>query len=105
MREIDHQNLLALRKVVKQLVNNCKSQFNQNKRASDPKQFLKMVQDLTKPVSNLSFVYTVVENARKSQLQKHFTKTNLMSTYQSAYRKCDSVESALNHVFFDSKDA
>ena len=107
MREIDHQNWLTLRKVVRQLANNCKSQFNQDKiSSSNPKQFLKTFQDLTRPVSNLCFVSKVVENAIKSQLRQHFTETNLMSTYQSAYRKGHSVESALTHVFFiDSKGA
>ena len=52
-----------------------------------------------RPVSNLSFVSKVVETAMNSQLQQHFTENNLMCTYQSAYRKGHSVESALTHVY------
>ena len=52
-----------------------------------------------RPVSNLSFVSKIVETAMNNQLQQHFNENKLLSTYQSAYRKGHSVESALTHVY------
>ena len=52
-----------------------------------------------RPVSNLSLISKIVETAINDQLQEYFRSNELLSPYQSAYRKGHSVESALSHVY------
>ena len=52
-----------------------------------------------RPVSNLSLMSKIVETAINDQLQEYFRSNELLSPYQSAYRKGHSFESALSHVY------
>ena len=51
-----------------------------------------------RPLSNLSFLYKLIEHVIANQLQSHFSFNGLMSEYQSAYRKFYSYEIALLRV-------
>ena len=48
-----------------------------------------------RPVSNLQFVYKLLERAVACQLQSYLTENNLYPLMQSAYRKFHSTETAL----------
>ena len=48
-----------------------------------------------RPVSNLSFVSKVLEKVVLKRLQKHLAHAGLLETYQSAYRKNHSTETAV----------
>jgi hypothetical protein len=54
-----------------------------------------------RPVSNLSFISKVLEKVVLFQLERHLTQINGYVTYQSAYRKCHSTETALIRVQSD----
>lgn len=56
--------------------------------------------DLTnlRPISNLSYFGKTIERIVASRLNNHFTRHNLLSKHQSAYRKFHSTETALVHV-------
>ncbi len=51
-----------------------------------------------RPVSNLAFLSKVIEKAVAIQLIDHLIKNKLMDTFQSAYRKFHSTETALLRV-------
>ena len=51
-----------------------------------------------RPVSNLAFLSKVIEKAVAAQLIDHLIRNKLMDTYQSAYRKFHSTETALLKV-------
>lgn len=48
-----------------------------------------------RPVSNLSFISKILEKAIFHQLQEHLTSNDLVNSYQSAYKKHHSTETAL----------
>ena len=50
--------------------------------------------------SNLSSILKIVETAINGQLQEYFRSNEPPSPYQSAYRKGQSFESALSHVYY-----
>ena len=52
-----------------------------------------------RPVSNLSFISKVLEEAICLQLNSHISLHNLEERYQSAYRKSHSTETALLRLF------
>lgn len=49
------------------------------------------------PVSNLEFISKAIEKAVAVQLINHFDKNNLHEHFQSAYKKCYSVETDCVH--------
>ena len=51
-----------------------------------------------RPVSNLSFLSKILEKVVLLQLQTHLESNDLFESYQSAYRKFHSTETALLHV-------
>ena len=51
-----------------------------------------------RPVSNLSFFSKIIETAINNQLMDHFSQHNLLSPFQSAYRRGHSVETTITHV-------
>lgn len=51
-----------------------------------------------RPVSNLAFVSKVLEKVVNKQLHTYLSNNNLLETFQSAYRKDHSTESALLRV-------
>ena len=48
-----------------------------------------------RPISNLSFISKVTERVVNERLQQHLTHNVLFNTFQSAYRKFHSTETAL----------
>ena len=48
-----------------------------------------------RPISNLSFLSKIIENAAQLQLQEHFDQQSLSPNHQSAYRKYYSMETTL----------
>lgn len=54
-----------------------------------------------RPVSNLSFLSKIIEQAVSSQTTLHLTTNDLAEKHQSAYRKLHSTETALTKVFND----
>ena len=55
-----------------------------------------------RPVSNLSFMYKVVERAVANQLTEYLSANNLLPCFQSAYRKKHSTETAMLRVVSDT---
>ena len=51
-----------------------------------------------RPVSNLAFISKIIEKAVVLQLNHHLSTNNLFETYQSAYRRLHSTETALLKV-------
>ena len=51
-----------------------------------------------RPVSNLAFISKIIEKAVVLQLNHHLSTSNLFETYQSAYRRLHSTETALLKV-------
>ena len=51
-----------------------------------------------RPVSNLAFISKIIEKAVVLQLNDHLSTNNLFETYQSAYRRLHSTETALLKV-------
>ena len=51
-----------------------------------------------RPVSNLAFISKIIEKAVVLQLNDHLSTKNLFETYQSAYRRLHSTETALLKV-------
>ena len=58
-----------------------------------------------RPVSNLSFMSKVVERVVTEQLNEYLLTNDLMSRYQSAYRKNHSTKTALLRVWCDMLNA
>ena len=56
------------------------------------------VQKHYRPVSNLAFISKIIEKAVVLQLNDHLSTNNLFETYQSAYRRLHSTETALLKV-------
>ena len=56
---------------------------------------LDLISNNYRPVSNLPFLSKVVEKCALKQFTKHCVENGLLSTYQSAYRKNYSCETAL----------
>ena len=54
-----------------------------------------------RPVSNLSFLYKVLEKIVVNQLNSHIISSNTANQYQSAYRKLHSTETALLKIHTD----
>ena len=54
-----------------------------------------------RPVSNLSFVSKVIEKVIASRILKHMEENQLLETFQSAYKKAHSTETALLRVHND----
>ena len=48
-----------------------------------------------RPISNLSFISKILEKVILLQLQKHLCLNNMLNSFQSAYRKFHSTETAL----------
>ena len=53
------------------------------------------------PVSNLPFLSKVLERIVLKQFLQHLESYSLLESFQSAYRKCHSTETALLHVVND----
>ena len=51
-----------------------------------------------RPVSNFNFISKILERVVAVQLQTHLDEANLMTAFQSAYRKHHSTESALLNI-------
>lgn len=51
-----------------------------------------------RPISNLPFVSKLLEKVILSQLQEHLLANGLLDTFQSAYKKNHSTETALLHI-------
>ena len=51
-----------------------------------------------RPVSNLNFISKILERVVAAQLQIHLDEAGLMTSFQSAYRKHHSTESALLNI-------
>ena len=51
-----------------------------------------------RPVSNLAFISKIIEKTVVLQLNHHLSTNNLFETYQSAYRRLHSTETALLKV-------
>ena len=58
-----------------------------------------------RPVSNLSFISTLIEKVVLDQLNKHLSLNELSDNFQSAYRKFHSTETALIKVQSDKMNA
>ena len=54
-----------------------------------------------RPVSNLNFISKILERVVAAQLQTHLDEAGLMTAFQSAYRKHNSMESALLNIHND----
>ena len=54
-----------------------------------------------RPVSNLSFLSKVLEKVVCNQLSRHLADNGILDKFQSAYRPCHSVETALLRVHND----
>ena len=54
-----------------------------------------------RPVSNLPFLSKVLERIVLKQFVQHLQSHSLLEPFQSAYRKCHSIETALLHVVND----
>jgi len=54
-----------------------------------------------RPVSNLSFISKVVEQVVTSQLHQYLAANDLLSRFQSAYRKYHSIETAMQRIWSD----
>ena len=54
-----------------------------------------------RPVSNLSFLSKILENAVACRLYSHLSRTKTWSQFQSAYRKSHSTETALLKIHND----
>ena len=54
-----------------------------------------------RPVSNLNFISKILERVVALQLLTHLDEAGLMTTFQSAYRKHHSTESALLNIHTD----
>ena len=54
-----------------------------------------------RPVSNLSFIYKIIEKVVSNRLQAHINSNKLNNSMQSAYRKFHSTETALLGVYND----
>jgi hypothetical protein len=65
------------------------------------KKGLDLIHENYRPVSNLSFLSKVLECVILDQINEHCSKHCLLPTYQSAYRKNFSCETALVRVFDD----
>lgn len=52
-------------------------------------------------MSNLSFLSKILEKATMNQISSHIESNNLLPSYQSAYRKFHSVESAMMKMYSD----
>ena len=48
-----------------------------------------------RPVSNLAFISKIVEKVALEQFTEHYSKSSLLSGYQSVYRKHHSCETSL----------
>jgi len=51
-----------------------------------------------RPVSNLSLISKIIERVVKSRLMDHLTSNSLLNSYQSAYCKHHSTETALLYI-------
>ena len=60
---------------------------------------LDLVPSKYRPVSNLTFISKVVEKCMLQQFSEHLNKYNLLSNYQSAYKKNYSCETVLTKLF------
>jgi len=63
-----------------------------------------------RPVSNLCFIFKVLEKVVESQIKEHILVNNLVDPFQSAYSKHYSTETALLKILdilqtVDSKQA
>ncbi len=54
-----------------------------------------------RPISNLTYIFKLIERAVANQLSNYLATNNLMETYQSAYRKAHSTETAITCIFND----
>ena len=54
-----------------------------------------------RPVSNLSFLYKILEKVGASRLHSHINSSQVSNDYQSAYRKFHSTETALLKIHND----
>ena len=54
-----------------------------------------------RPVSNLSFIFKIIEKVVSNRLQAHINSSKLNNPMQSAYRKVHSTETALLRVHND----
>ena len=54
-----------------------------------------------RPISSLSFVSKILERVIDSRLTQHVNPLYILSSFQSAYRKCHSTETALVKVHND----
>ena len=50
------------------------------------------------PISNLSFMFKLIEKAAQTQLMVHFSEHNLLAKHQNAYRKNFSTETAVLNI-------
>lgn len=57
-----------------------------------------------RPVSNLTFLSKILEKAAMKQISRHIESNNLLPSYQSAYRKFHSVETAMMKMYSDLLD-
>ena len=54
-----------------------------------------------RPVSNLTFISKVIEQAASNQIEEHISKQDIGEKFQSAYKASHSTETALVRVFDD----
>ena len=55
-----------------------------------------------RPVSNLAFVSKIIEKVVAARLLDHVKENDLNETFQSAYKKCHSTDTALLRVHNDT---
>ena len=54
-----------------------------------------------RPVSNLPFLFKLLEKVAQNQLQHHLISNDVMPKFQSAYRQFHSTETAVNKILND----